>query len=60
MENISLGIPKKDIGEEIVRLKKNIDLQLGLDCNSKSTQSFLKSYKDTKQLFNKLIDECHK
>jgi len=29
-ERITLGIPKKNIGEEIVRLKKNIDMQLGL------------------------------
>ena len=29
-ERITLGVPKKNIGEEIVRLKKNIDLQLGL------------------------------
>lgn len=29
-EKITLGTKKDDIGEEIVRLKKNIDLQLGV------------------------------
>ena len=29
-ERISLGVRKENLGEEIVRLKQNIDLQLGL------------------------------
>lgn len=32
-EKITLGVPRKNIGEEIVRLKKNIDMQLGLPVN---------------------------
>ena len=32
-EKVTLGVKRKDIGEEIVRLKKNIDLQLGLPVN---------------------------
>jgi hypothetical protein len=34
-EKITLGVKKSDVGEEIVRLKKNIDLQLGLEGDSK-------------------------
>ena len=30
-----MGVRKSDIGEEIVRLKDNIDLQLGLEGKSK-------------------------
>lgn len=33
-EKIYLGVRKDNLGEEIVRLKQNIDLQLGLDLNT--------------------------
>ena len=32
---VTLGTRRSDIGEEIVRLKKNIDMQLGLQGTSK-------------------------
>jgi hypothetical protein len=37
-EKITLGARKNDVGEEIVRLKKNIDAQLGLEGNSKHSE----------------------
>ena len=46
-EKISLGSKKNDIGEEIVRLKKNIDMQLGIGGNSKHSEEFLRIYKGT-------------
>lgn len=55
---VHLGIRKSDIGEEIVRLKKNIDLQLGLAGESKHSEEFLKIYKGTNDLFSKLISQC--
>jgi hypothetical protein len=57
-ETISLGVKKKDIGEEIVRLKKNIDLQLGLPVNEASTKAFLEAYQDTNGCFDTLLKAC--
>lgn len=59
-EKISLGVRKKDIGEEIVRLKKNIDLQLGLPLNENSTKAFLDAYQDTNGCFDQLLQACKK
>lgn len=41
-----------------MRLKKNIDLQLGLQGSSKHSEEFLKIYKGTNELFNDLIKKC--
>lgn len=57
-EKITLGVKRENIGEEIVRLKKNIDLQLGLPQNDESTKSFLQVYKDTTECFDGLIRDC--
>lgn len=57
-EKITLGVKRENIGEEIVRLKKNIDLQLGLPQNDESTKSFLQVYKDTAACFDGLIRDC--
>jgi hypothetical protein len=46
-EKISLGVRRSDIGEEIVRLKKNIDLQLGVEGTSQHSEEFLKIYRGT-------------
>lgn len=43
-ERITLGVKREDLGEEIVRLKKNIDLQLGLAGSEETTKSFLSAY----------------
>ena len=59
-ERIHLGVKKKDIGEEIVRLKKNIDLQLGLPLNESSTKAFMDAYQDTNGCFDELIRGCRK
>lgn len=56
---MTLGARRNDVGEEIVRLKKNIDVQLGLTGNSLHSEQFLKAYRGTNELFKKLIDECH-
>lgn len=57
-EKISLGIRKPDIGEEIVRLKKNIDTQLGLNGESRHSEEFLRLYRGTNELFKNLIQQC--
>ena len=53
-----MGVKKSDIGEEIVRLKKNIDAQLGFKGESKHSEEFLKVYKGTNELFQNLIHQC--
>ena len=53
---VKLGIRRSDVGQEIVRLKKNIDLQLGLEGESRHSEEFLKIYKGTNELFTKLIN----
>ena len=58
-EKITLGTRRTDVGEEIVRLKRNIDAQLGLSGESKHSEEFLKAYRCTNELFQNLIKECH-
>ena len=43
-----------------MRLKKNIDLQLGLPLNETATTAFLDAYKDTNGCFDNLIKACKK
>ena len=57
-EKIMLGVRKSNLGEEIVRLKKNIDVQLGIDTNGKSADEFLKAYKQTEDTFKDLLNSC--
>ena len=57
-EVITLGSKKNDIGEEIVRLKKNIDVQLGLQGNSKHSEEFLKVYQSTQNMITDLLNKC--
>jgi hypothetical protein len=59
-EKITLGVKREHIGEEIVRLKKNIDMQLGLNINDASTKSFLQAYNQANDRFNELIKDCRK
>jgi hypothetical protein len=59
-ETITLGVKREHIGEEIVRLKKNIDMQLGLNINDASTKSFLQAYNQANDRFNELINDCRK
>jgi hypothetical protein len=59
-EKITLGVKRENIGEEIVRLKKNIDMQLGLGTNDSSTKSFLQAYNQANDRFNELITDCRK
>lgn len=54
-EIITLGNKKSDIGEEIVRLKKNIDMQLGIQGTSKHSEEFLKIYQGTQHMINDLL-----
>lgn len=46
------------MGEQIVRLKKNIDLQLGLKVNESSTNSFLEAYNKANNKFDELLTAC--
>ena len=57
-EVMTLGGRAKNIGEEIVRLKKNIDMQLGLEVGDKVAKSFLEKYNKTNERFDELIMGC--
>lgn len=46
------------MAEEIVRLKKNIDLQLGVKGDDNVLKSFLDKYSETNTKFKELIDGC--
>ena len=59
-EKVTLGVRRDNLGEEIVRLKKNIDLQLGLPVDETNTRAFLDVYKDTNACFDHLIQQCRK
>lgn len=50
---VELGRECKDIGQEIVRLKRNIDHSLGSP-DSQYTESFLTKYNDVKKALDKL------
>ena len=53
-----VGGKSKNIGEEIVRLKTNIDMQLGLKVTNQTTASFMQAYNDAQTTFDQLISAC--